>query len=150
MMPLDATRLPDPDRHADFYAAVPVKRAVAFAIDCGIVALLTTLVVLLTAFTALFFLPVAFGAVNFVYRWIALARASATPGMRLVSILFLDRSGSRLDAASAFLHTLGTTLSFAFVLPQIGSAVLMLTSPRGQGLTDLVLGTVAINRAAEV
>ena len=33
-------------------------------------------------------------------------------------------------------------------MPQIISIVLMLTSPRAQGLSDHVLGTAAVNRAA--
>jgi hypothetical protein len=39
------------------------------------------------------------------------------------------------------------TFTISTLLPQIVSAALMLTGPRGQGLTDLVLGSVAINRA---
>jgi uncharacterized RDD family membrane protein YckC len=65
--------------------------------------------------------------------------------MRLMNIEFLDRNGQRFDAATAFLHTLGYSLSMAFVIPQILSVALMLISARGQGLTDHVLGTVAIN-----
>jgi hypothetical protein len=36
----------------------------------------------------------------------------------------------------------------AFVIPQLLSVALMMLSRRGQGLTDMVLGSVAINRAA--
>lgn len=140
--------LPDPDRHADFYAGVPAKRALAWGIDTVLIALITALIVPFTAFTALFFLPLLYMAVSFAYRTVTLARGSATPGMRLLSIGFLDRDGRRFDLATAFLHTLGYSLSMAFVMPQIASAVLMLTTARGQGLTDLVLGCVAINRPA--
>jgi uncharacterized RDD family membrane protein YckC len=72
---------------------------------------------------------------------------SATWGMRLFNVAFLDRYGQRFDAATAFVHTLGYSLSMAFVIPQILSVALMLVSRRGQGLTDMVLGSVAINRA---
>jgi hypothetical protein len=48
------------------------------------------------------------------------------------------------------LHTLGYTLTIATLLPQLLSIALMLTGARGQGLSDLVLGTVAINRPARV
>ena len=65
-----------------------------------------------------------------------------------MSIEFLDRYGQRFDGATAFLHTLGYSLSMAFVLPQILSVGLMLVSRRGQGLTDMVLGSVAINSRA--
>ena len=58
----------------------------------------------------------------------------------------LARYGERFDFATAFLHTLGYTLSIGTLLVQIVSVFLMFTSSRGQGLTDHVLGTVAINR----
>jgi uncharacterized RDD family membrane protein YckC len=45
-------------------------------------------------------------------------------------------------------HTLGFVISFAMVLPQLLSAFFMVVSGRGQGLSDLVLGSVVINRSA--
>ena len=149
MMPLDATRLPDPERHAEFYANVTTKRALAWVVDTVLIGTLCVIIVVLSAFTALFVLPALYLSIGFVYRWVSLTRNSATPGMALVSVVFLNRGGERLDAPTAFLHTLGTTLSFAFVFPQILSVAMMLIGSRGQGLTDAVLGTVLINRAAE-
>lgn len=139
---------PDPERHADFYDGVLVKRFLAWLFDLVLIALITALIVPFTAFTALFFLPVLFLTVGFFYRWITLSGRSATWGMRLMSIEFLDRQGRRFDPATALLWTTGFSLSMGFVLPQILSAVLMILSPRGQGLTDLVLGSVAINSPA--
>jgi len=136
---------PDPERHAAFYEGVLPKRFLAWVIDLVLISLLTALIVPFTAFTALFFLPVLFLVVGFVYRWMTLGGRSATWGMRLMNIEFLDRNGQRFDASTALLHTLGYTLSMAFVMPQILSVVLMVMSSRGQGLTDLVLGSVAIN-----
>jgi uncharacterized RDD family membrane protein YckC len=140
--------LPDPDHQAEFYADVPMKRGLAWIVDMVLIAILTVVIIPFTAFTALFFLPVLFLMVSFTYRLVSLARKSATPGMRLLSIEFRDRSGRRFDLATAFLHTLGYTLTIATLLPQLLSIGLMLTSARGQGLSDLVLGTVAINRPA--
>lgn len=148
MMPLSRSRLPDPDRHAEFYADVPMKRALAWVIDTVLIAVITLFIVPFTAFTALFFLPMLFLTVSFVYRSLSLASRSATPGMRLLAIEFLDHRGQRFDLTTAVLHTLGYTVSISMVLPQIVSALLMLTGARGQGLTDHALGTVAINRAA--
>lgn len=136
---------PDPERHAAFYEGVLPKRLMAWLIDLVLIGLVTALIVPFTAFTALFFLPFLFLVVGFVYRWTTLSGRSATWGMRLMNIEFLDRNGQRFDGANALLHTLGYTLSMAFVMPQVVSVVLMLTSSRGQGLTDLVLGSVAIN-----
>ena len=140
--------LPDPDFQAEFYADVPMKRAFAWLFDTVLIALLTMLIVPFTAFTALFFLPVLYLTVSFLYRVFSLARRSATPGMRLMSIEFRDRHGARFDFGTAFLHVLGYTLTIGTVAPQLLSIALMLSSARGQGLTDIVLGTVAVNRAA--
>ncbi len=139
--------LPDPDRHAAFYDGVVPKRAMAWVVDTIFVTLIVAVVTLFTAFTALFFLPLLWLTVGFVYRWVTLSGRSATWGMRLLGIEFLDRTGMRFDAGTAFAHTLGYTLSMAFVLPQVISVGLMCLSQRGQGLSDMLLGSVAINRA---
>jgi uncharacterized RDD family membrane protein YckC len=136
---------PDPERHAAFYDGVLTKRFLAWVIDLVLIALVTAIIVPFTAFTALFFLPGLFLFVGFVYRWGTLSGRSATWGMRLMNIEFMDQQGQRFDAVTAFLHTLGYSLSMGFVVPQVASVVLMLTTARGQGLSDLVLGTIAIN-----
>jgi len=109
---------------------------------------LTLLAVPFTAFTAIFFLPLLFLVISFAYRTVTLARGSATPGMRLVAIEFRTHRGARFDTTMAALHTGLYLLSTSFVLPQIISIILMLTGPRAQGLSDLVLGTAALNRMA--
>lgn len=140
--------LPDPDRHAEFYDGVTTKRGFAWLVDMSLIFLITLFILPFTAFTALFFYPLLYLVVGFCYRWVALTRKSATPGMRLFGIEFLNARGARLDGIAAFLHVVGYTLSIGTLLVQILSVSLMLTTRRGQGLTDLVLGTVAINRAA--
>lgn len=140
--------LPDPDYQSEFYDGVPFKRGIAWVIDTILTLILTAIIVPFTAFTALFFLPVLFLMVNTLYRWVSLARSSATPGMRFVAIEFRRADGRVFDGGTALLHTLGYVVSAAFVLPQLLSVAMMLLSPRGQGLTDTVLGTVAINKTA--
>lgn len=142
--------LPDPDRHADFYRGVTVKRGLAWVIDAIATTAITALIVPFTAFTALFFLPFLFLAVNFVYRAASLANTSGTPGMWLTGIEFRRMDGDRLDTGTAIAHTMGTMVTWAFLLPQIASVLLMLFGPRGQGLSDLVLGTAAIKRPARL
>ena len=141
--------LPDPVYQAEFYADVAVKRALAWVVDAILITVITLLILPLTAFTGLFFLPLLFLTVSFVYRTFTLASRSATWGMRLFAIEFRDHRGRPFDLPTAFLHTLGYTVTISTLLPQIVSAALMLTGPRGQGLTDLVLGSVVINRAAQ-
>ena len=142
------TTLPDPDRQAEFYADVPIKRALAWVVDAIVIAIITMIVVPFTLFLSLFFLPALYLTISFLYRTISLTRHSATPGMRLMAIEFRDRTGAKFDLGTAFLHTLGYTLTISTLLPQLLSMGLMLTTARGQGLSDLVLGTVAINKPA--
>ena len=144
----DTWALPDPDTQPEFYADVPAKRLVAFVVDTLIILVLSLLVVPFTAFTGLFFFPVLMAVIGFAYRVATIARGSATWGMRLVAIEFRAADGRRFDLGLAFAHTLGLTISFALPLLQVISVVLMLPRPRGEGLSDLVLGTVALNRRA--
>ena len=141
-------RLPDPEFQAEFYRDVAAKRAIAWIVDTILVGLLTAIAVPMTAFIALFFLPVLFLIINVLYRWVTISSRSATWGMRLTSIEFRRLDGAPFDTATALVHTLGYTVSVAMVLPQLLSIALMLINPRGQGLTDLIMGTVAINRPA--
>ena len=141
--------LPDPEMHAEFYEGVPTKRLLAWLIDTLVILLLTALVVLLSLFTTLLILPLVALVVSFVYRTVSLARKSATPGMRIMGITMLTHEGKPFDLATATLHTLGYTISISTVLIQVASIVLMLGSARGQGLSDHLLGTVAINKPSQ-
>ncbi|MDZ4134056.1 MAG: RDD family protein [Paracoccaceae bacterium] len=142
------TPLPDPIRHAEFYDGVATKRGLAWVVDLILTFLICLLILPFTAFTALFFWPLLFFAVNTAYRIVSLTRSSATPGMRLMAIEFRRPDGAPFDLATATEHTLAFLLSWGMVLPQVVSGVMMLLGARAQGLTDLFLGTVAINRPA--
>ncbi|QCO56758.1 RDD family protein (plasmid) [Pseudorhodobacter turbinis] len=143
-----ANALPDPEYQAEFYEGVALKRGLAWVVDTILTAIITALIVPFTAFTALFFLPLLYLTVNFAYRWMTLSGKSATFGMRLAAIEFRRADGQPFDSGTAALHTLGYAISMAFVLPQVLSIFMMIFGPRGQGLTDTVLGTVAVNRVA--
>ncbi len=143
-----ASTYPDPDTQSWFYADVVPKRAVAWVFDTVIIALLVALIVPLTGFLALFFLGGLYVVISFLYRWIGLARNSATLGMRLMGLEFRDAQGYRMNAAMGFAHTLFYVISVAFVFPQIISVLMMMFGKRGQGLSDLVLGAVLVNRRA--
>ena len=65
-----------------------------------------------------------------------------------MAISLRDAYGRRLDFGLALLHTLGYTVSMSLPLIQIVSIVLMLSSERRQGLTDMALGTAMVNRRA--
>ncbi|WP_288939538.1 RDD family protein [uncultured Roseovarius sp.] len=140
--------LPDPVTQPEFYSDVPAKRLLAWVVDTVLIVLICLLIVPFTAFTGLFFFPFLLLVVGFAYRVVTIARDSATWGMRLVSLEFRKLDGQRFDLPMALLHTLGLTISFGFPILQVISIVLMLTTERGQGLSDHVLGTVALNRRA--
>ncbi len=140
--------LPDPEIQPEFYADVPTKRLVAFVIDTVISILIAILILPFTAFIGLFFFAFLVSAAGFVYRVVTLATGSATWGMRLVSLEMRDRAGQRFDLGSAFLHTTGFYISCAVFPLQLISVILMLTTARAQGLSDHVMGSVAINRRA--
>ncbi len=140
--------LPDPELKPEFYADVPLKRLIAWIADTLVITAFCLLILPFTAFAALFFFPFLYLIVGFVYRTATIANRSATWGMRLMAIEFRTGDGRRFDGGTALLHTLGYTVSVSMVLVQIVSILLMLNTPRGQGLTDLVLGTAALNRAA--
>lgn len=139
--------LPDPHQQPEFYAGVPFKRLLAWIVDFIVVMALVLMVLPFTAFTGLFFLPFLFLVIGFAYRVVTLANGSATFGMRLVAIEIRHGDGRKLDLGSAFLHTLGYSLSLSIAILQIISVVLMLTTAYGQGLTDHFLGTTALNRS---
>lgn len=138
--------LPDPVREPAFYAGVPLRRALAWGIDLGVTLAICTLALPFTAFTALFWWPVLWFVVSLLYRWSTLRAHSATWGMALMGITIRERDGSRLSSGTALAHTLGYTVSIAAFPLQVISVALMAGLGRGQGLTDLLLGTAAIRR----
>ncbi|OUS21989.1 hypothetical protein DI396_05635 [Litorivita pollutaquae] len=144
----DPRFLPDPDTQPEFYADVATKRLLAFLVDVVLIALLTLIAIVLSLFILSFFAPLLYAVISFVYRTMSLANRSATPGMRLMAIEMRTLNGAPLSLPMAAAHTLGTTMSFAVFPVQIASVVMMLMTPRGQGLTDHVIGTVALNKRA--
>lgn len=148
MMSEPFANLPDPQRQAGFYAEVPLKRLLAFFIDAAIVVALAILAGLLSFGLFFFVFVLMVTVVGFVYRVATLAGGSATWGMRLVGIELRRHDGEAFSLGDAILHTGAFYISFGIVPLQIISAILMLTTARGQGLTDMLLGTVALNRRA--
>lgn len=140
--------LPDPMVQPEFYDSVTIKRGLAWVIDAALILALVVPIVVLTLFIALWFLPLLFFVVGFIYRVTTITNRSATWGMRLMSIEFRDSRGEHFDFSQAFMHTLGYTVSMSVFPLQLISIAMMFLTERGQGLTDMVLGTVAINRRA--
>jgi uncharacterized RDD family membrane protein YckC len=143
-----AQAFPDPSTDAALYEDVMPRRALAWLFDTVFIAFLVALLIPLTGFLALFFLGGLYVAVSFLYRWVGLARHSSTLGMRMVGLEFRDAQGYPMSGAQGFLHTLFYALSVAFVVPQILSVLMMVFTRRGQGLSDVVLNVVLVNRRA--
>ncbi|MEP5731997.1 MAG: RDD family protein [Sulfitobacter sp.] len=137
---------PDPHMQPQFYAGTPTKRLIAWILDMMLIVVICILILPFTGFTGIFVFPFLMLMVGFIYRWSTLTNGSATWGMRLMALELRDAQDRPLDATSAGLHTLGYSISFSIPVLQLISIVLMLTSERRQGLTDIVLGTVALNR----
>ncbi|WP_292290508.1 RDD family protein [Marivita sp.] len=140
--------LPDPMVQPEFYDSVTIKRGLAWVIDAALILALVVPIVVMTLFIALWFLPLLFFVVGFIYRVATITGRSATWGMRLMSIEFRDSRGEHFDFSQAFMHTLGYTVSISVFPLQLISVAMMFLTERGQGLTDMLLGTVAINRRA--
>lgn len=144
------TQLPDPAYQAEFYASVPTKRLLAWGIDTIVILVICITIGLLTVTLAFWVFPLLLLTVSFLYRLLTIASQSATWGMRLMNIEFRRNDGMKFDFATAFLHTLGYIFSVGLPLIQLVSIVFMATSERGQGLTDMVLGTTALNRRGQL
>ncbi len=138
--------LPDPDYQPQFYASVPSKRLFAWVLDSFLIFALCVLLVPLTAFAGLLIWPLMYLAIGFAYRVVTIANGGGTWGMRFAGIELRGNEGRKPDSGLAALHTTGYTISMAFPVLQVISVVLMLTSARGQGLTDHFLGTSVLNR----
>lgn len=147
-MMTDTLHLPDPDRQPEFYADIPTKRLLAWVIDTAVILAMCLVAVVFTLGIGLFIFPALYVVLGFAYRTATIARGSATWGMQVMAIEFRRPDGQLFDLPMAALHTLGYSLSIAVFPAQIASIVMMLSTPRAQGLTDHMLGTVAINRRA--
>lgn len=141
--------LPDPETQSIFYEHVTTKRLVAFGIDLVIIVLLAAILVPFTVFTGIFFFPFLIAIVSFAYRIVTISRSSATLGMRMMGIEFRTAKGEKFDLGMAFLHTAMFTAWGTTALPQIVSIVLMLTTSRKQSLSDVILGSAAINKPSQ-
>ena len=130
------------------FQGVAGRRLMAWVIDTLVIAVITTFLTVLTGFLALFFLGGLYLAVNFLYRWLGMARHGSTFGMRMMGLTFIDGQTRPIDGGTAFLHTLFYTLSVAFVIPQVISVLLIAFTRDHRSLSDIVLGTALVNRAA--
>ena len=138
--------LPDPTLQESFYADTPMKRLFAWVIDMVLIILICTVIVPFTAFTGIFFFPLLVLVIGFIYRVVTIANGSATIGMRLMAIELRTSLGNKFGLGEAALHTIGYSISMSFAFLQVISVILMLTSARKQGLTDMVMGSVVINK----
>ncbi|MEM8824050.1 MAG: RDD family protein [Pseudomonadota bacterium] len=138
--------LPDPHYDGQFYAGVIPKRAIAWLLDVVAITALTFLAGILTLTLAWWLWPLAYLTIGLIYRIGTLAGGSATPAMRLMGIELRGHDGQRLDGMQAALHVIGYYATMAFVLPMLATLISVFVTDRRQSLTDLVLGTAAINR----
>jgi uncharacterized RDD family membrane protein YckC len=142
-------KLPDPAYEAEFYRDLILKRFVAWVVDLLITLVLVAVVVLMTVFIGLFFLPFLWIAISVAYRTVMLSNYGATLGMMLAAIKLRHLDGRRAEPVTCLWHAVIFSASMASVFGQIVSVALMLTTPYRQGLNDVILGTTLINRYLE-
>ncbi|GAB4267892.1 MAG: RDD family protein [Pararhodobacter sp.] len=138
--------LPDPFDDPRFYEHLIAKRFLAWVIDLVVTLVLVLGVVAATALIALVILPLVWAGVAIAYRYVMLSRYGATLGMMVAAIRLRRLDGGRPDPALCLWHSVLYAGTMMFVLPQIGSVALMLTTPYKQGLNDWLLGTTMISR----
>lgn len=145
--------LPHPDYDAQFYEGVPLKRLVAWLIDVFAISLLSLVATLalgvLTLGMGFMFFPLITFLMGFLYRWLTIASASATPGMRFMGIELRTGAGDRLDPTTAAMHTGLFLFLMATMIGGIATVISIMVTAHRQGLPDLILGTTAINRPAD-
>jgi uncharacterized RDD family membrane protein YckC len=146
----DLSGLPNPVLDAQFYAGVPFKRLIAWIIDAVIVGALWVVLVIGTLGTFAFFMFFGLLIVSFGYRAFMVDRYSATLGMMAVGIELRNGRGDRLDRTQAIWHVTLFLGLMVFFFINVISMIVMLVNERGQGLHDMVLGTTAINRPADL
>lgn len=140
--------LPDPELQPEFYSDVPIKRALAWAIDLVAVFALSLVGVIMTFFVSLLFLPVLFATVSIAYRTVMLARYGATLGMMVMALKWRQLDGRSPDTMTALGYSaLHAALWTVFPL-QIASMAMILLSPYRQGLHDFFLGTTMLHSFA--
>lgn len=145
--------LPDPERDRQFYDGVPARRFAAWLVDLALILMVGVPLALIFGIATLGFgfalFPLVVAGVGFVYRTLTITSGSATWGMRLTGIELRRHDGARFDFMTAILHTAIYTFAISLVAVQLVSCVAMLGTRYGQGLSDIVLRTTAINRPAD-
>ncbi|CTQ50589.1 RDD family protein [Jannaschia donghaensis] len=144
----DTSALPDAMTEPQFYDGILVKRTFAWVVDIAVITALTVAAGITTLTIGFFLWPVFFIVIGALYRISTLSNRSATWGMRLMGIELRGHDGHRFDTGQATLHVLGYYGSMMFILPILASIAAMLVTDRRQTLTDMVLGSAAINRPA--
>ena len=145
--------LPDPDRDPQFYEGIALRRFTAGVIDTVIILTLMGGVLavglLLGLFTfglALILAIALFFVTGFLYRFVLVAKRSATLGMTFTGIELRGRDGAPLDQATALTHTASYYITLMVPALLFGGWVLMGTIPHRRLMHDFLLGTTAINR----
>ena len=138
--------LPHPEDDPRFWEHVPQKRFLAWLVDLAVTLVIVLVLVVASAGLVLFLLPVVWSAVAVGYRWVMLGRYGATLGMLLVALRLRHLDGRRPAPEVCLWHAGLHALSMVFVLPQILSVGMILTTPWRQGLNDWLLGTTIVNK----
>ncbi len=100
-----------------------------------------------TVFVSLFLFPFFYAAIDFMYRTATLSMGSSTSGLRITAIELRHESGHRLDFITSVFRIIGLYVSYATVLVQLLSIGMVVMRDDRKSLTDMMIGTVMVNRA---
>ncbi len=131
----------------NFTQALQRKGFFAWLIDSVIVLGILIISSPFTVFVSLFLFPFFNAAIDFMYRTATLSMGSATSGMRIMAIEFRHESGHRLDFITSVFRIIGLYVSYATVLVQLLSIGMVVMRDGRKSLTDMMIGTVMVNRA---
>lgn len=145
--------LPNPAESPELFEGILTRRVIAFFIDCVIMGILVTAVILASAILGLLTLglawlaiPIAVPVVFIAYYAVTLGSSSrATLGMRATDIVLTPTRGTTLDGWMALIHVLLFWLTTAILTPFI--VALGLITNRRQLLHDMIVGTLMVRRS---
>ena len=140
-------RIPCPQSDSELYESVTTKRFFAWLIDSTILFGIFIITSSFTFFVSLFLFPFLYAVIDFINRTATVFMGSATFGMRLLAIELRHESGHLLDIITSVFHTISLYVSDAYVLVQLLSIGIMVMRDDRKSLTDMLIGTVMVNRA---
>ncbi len=151
-------KLPDPELQPEFYAYMPLKRAIAMLLDVVAAGVMWfPVVVILKVFIDIWidgfrytnpFMFYTLALTFLGYRTAMLARYGATIGMMVMVLKWRKLDGETPDLTMAFRNSLLHLGQYVVLPVQFISFVMIVATPHRQGLNDMLTETTMLHRSA--